>query len=232
MGFDAWFFARLDDQDRDRRLKDKEMEFVWQPNGVEENTIFTHALYAHYSAPSGFNMYMTGDDAPFLIDKSNEDYNAPSRAADLMEKLEERILHTATDQLFVVFGDDFKYINAHWMYTNLDNMIAYMNEHHGDRYHFQYSTPSDYVDALAKTNHTWTVKTDDMFPYGAGTHDYWTGYFTSRANAKEYVRRTSSANDASSLLHSMNVIDVNASDEEKQASLDANKAMMNAIGIL
>jgi lysosomal alpha-mannosidase len=31
MGFDAWFFARLDYQDKERRLADKEMEFIWRP---------------------------------------------------------------------------------------------------------------------------------------------------------------------------------------------------------
>lgn len=31
MGFDAWFFSRLDYQDRERRLNDKEMEFIWRP---------------------------------------------------------------------------------------------------------------------------------------------------------------------------------------------------------
>jgi len=32
MGFDAWFFARLDWADKDRRMDTKEMEFVWRPN--------------------------------------------------------------------------------------------------------------------------------------------------------------------------------------------------------
>lgn len=32
MGFDAWFFARLDQQDKDRRVDTNEMEFVWMPN--------------------------------------------------------------------------------------------------------------------------------------------------------------------------------------------------------
>jgi lysosomal alpha-mannosidase len=31
MGFDAWFFARADYQDKIRRMADKEMEFVWRP---------------------------------------------------------------------------------------------------------------------------------------------------------------------------------------------------------
>jgi len=53
-----------------------------------------------------------------------------------------------TDDLFVVFGDDFKYINAPWMYDSLDNLIKYMNKNYGDKYFFKYSTPSDYIDAL------------------------------------------------------------------------------------
>jgi len=31
MGFDAWFFARLDYQDKEKRYEDKAMEFIWQP---------------------------------------------------------------------------------------------------------------------------------------------------------------------------------------------------------
>lgn len=31
MGFDAWFFSRLDYQDKERRLAAKEMEWVWRP---------------------------------------------------------------------------------------------------------------------------------------------------------------------------------------------------------
>jgi hypothetical protein len=31
MGFDAFFFARLDYQDKEKRLKDKTMEFIWRP---------------------------------------------------------------------------------------------------------------------------------------------------------------------------------------------------------
>lgn len=30
MGFDAWFFARLDYQDKKKRLREKEMEFIWR----------------------------------------------------------------------------------------------------------------------------------------------------------------------------------------------------------
>jgi hypothetical protein len=52
MGFDAYFFARIDYQDKDNRLANKSMEWIQRPmydifgDGPE---IFSHALYHHYS---------------------------------------------------------------------------------------------------------------------------------------------------------------------------------------
>jgi hypothetical protein len=70
-------------------------------------------------------------------------------------------------------------------------MISWMNDKHGDQYKFVYSTPSQYVDALDKRNIEWPTKYDDGFPYAERAQDYWTGYFTSRANLKEYIRKAS-----------------------------------------
>ena len=65
MGFDAFFFARLDYEDKEARLADKEMEWVWRPMWEtlgESAQIFTHALYHHYSAPPGFDFDTLSDD--------------------------------------------------------------------------------------------------------------------------------------------------------------------------
>jgi alpha-mannosidase len=54
MGFDALFFARIDDQDKDTRMNNKELEWVWRPNSKSlgnDIQIFTHTLYNHYSSP-------------------------------------------------------------------------------------------------------------------------------------------------------------------------------------
>lgn len=107
-----------------------------------------------------------------------------------------------TDDIFCLFGSDFEYKAGAWNYRNLDKMIAYMNKYHGDKYQFKYSTPSKYIDAVKKANIKWPTKYDDMFPYASGDTDWWTGYFTSRANAKGYVRRTSSNLHSSSILFS------------------------------
>jgi len=61
-----------------------------------------------------------------------------------------------------------------------------------------YSTPSAYIDALKKENITWPTKYDDAFPYADDEYSYWTGYFTSRPNLKDYIRK------GSHTLHSSN----------------------------
>ena len=56
----------------------------------------------------------------------------------------------------------------------------------------KYSTPETYVDAVHATGTKFPTKTDDLFPYADREHDVWTGYFTSRANLKGFVREASS----------------------------------------
>ena len=113
----------------------------------------------------------------------------------------------------------------------MDNMIAYMNEHHSDKYHFRYSTPSDYVDAIAKKKVEWPTKSDDLFPYADSPDAYWTGYFSSRANDKEYIRRASSNFHASSQLFSQKAISDFAGTEEVSALMDASILMQDVLGI-
>lgn len=169
------------------------MEYVWRPSSTSLGTdtqIFTHVLYAHYESPSGYEWDVKKDSDPWINNNKSKDFNAEVEAAGLIEILDERASHYLTDNLFVVFGTDFAYMNAFQNYINMDAMIEYMNEHHSDKYLLRYSTPSDYIDAVAKqTNVTWPTKYDDMFPYSDNADSYWTGYFTSRPNDKEYIRK-------------------------------------------
>jgi lysosomal alpha-mannosidase len=53
MGFDAVFMARIDHTDKEKRVKDKTLEFIWTPEGSNDQ-IFAHILWNHYSSPIGF----------------------------------------------------------------------------------------------------------------------------------------------------------------------------------
>lgn len=114
----------------------------------------------------------------------------------------------------------------------MDNMITWMNKHHGDKFFLKYSTPSNYVDAINKQNVTWPTKYDDMFPYSDNPDAYWTGYFTSRANLKEYVRVGSHNLHASAQLYSLHTLNSSMPDAQKQDIFNAHWGMQDIMGIL
>ena len=73
MGFDALFFSRLDYKDKEKRMNNLEMEWVWRPNSNtlgNKVQIFTHATQHHYSAPPGFDFEIHGDN--WINDKTDK----------------------------------------------------------------------------------------------------------------------------------------------------------------
>jgi len=184
-----------------------------------------------YGSPPGFDFDQTSDDPPFLVDEKSRDYNAPERAKLLMQHIDDKAKNYLTDHLFLVFGADFEYQNAFKNYESMDNMIEYMNKNHGDKYFFRYSTPSEYIDALAEEKVAWPTKEDDLFPYAGEEHGYWTGFYTSRANSKEYVRRASHNLHASSQLFALKALDQSTSNEMMEAIMKANYNLLDQMGI-
>ena len=90
-------------------------------------------------------------------------------------------------------GDDFRYANAKQYFSSVDKLIKNFNLQYSDM-QLHYSTPAMYIDAISQgqnANIQWPTKYDDMFPYSDNPVSFWTGYFTSRANDKGYVRRAS-----------------------------------------
>ena len=53
MGFDSQFFARVDYKDKERRMRDKDLELIHVPEN--KYPIFTHITYFHYSNPPGYD---------------------------------------------------------------------------------------------------------------------------------------------------------------------------------
>ena len=103
-------------------------------------------------------------------------------------------------------GCDFTFGNAKLNFESHDRLIEYFNSIYPNATIF-YSTPSDYLDALIAQNLTFAVRYDDMFPYAEQEQDYWTGYYTSRANHKKQVRDGQANLHASAKLFSRKVID-------------------------
>jgi len=149
--------------------------------------IFTGAFERNgYGPPFGFDWDWGSGDAPIQDDPNLEDYNVPQRVNDFVAVVMDQFSGNQGNDIMFTLGSDFEYGNAHSWFKNVDKLIDYVNQ--DGRVNAFYSSPTQYVAAKLASNITWTVKTDDFFPYADCPHCYWTGYFTSRAALKRYVR--------------------------------------------
>lgn len=193
MGFDAFFFGRVDYDDKSTRLAQKTMEFVWRgsPSLGRSTEIFSGVLYNGYGPPDGFCFDQFCDDPPIVDDPTLYEYNVDKRAAAFVAAAKDQVSHFRTNHIMMTMGSDFQYENANLWFKNLEKLMNYINARPEFGVKVFYSTPSEYVDALNAKNLQWTSKTDDFFPYADGPHAFWTGYFVSRPALKGYVRKMS-----------------------------------------
>ena len=70
-------------------------------------------------------------------------------------------------------GEDFNYQNANMWFKNMDKLKNFLNRNQ-EKYkiNVMYSTPSCYLKSLHDSNKTWTVKTDDFFPYASNISSF------------------------------------------------------------
>ncbi|KAJ4729554.1 Alpha-mannosidase [Melia azedarach] len=162
LGFDSLFFARIDYQDRAKRLKEKNLEVIWRGSKSlgSSSQIFTGIFARHYDPPDGFTFEINDVSPPIQDDILLFDYNVEERVND--------------------------FVAAALAQANMDKFIHYVNK--DGRVNALYSTPSIYTDAKYAANDKWPLKTEDFFPYADRPNAYWTGYFTSRPALKGYVR--------------------------------------------
>lgn len=142
-------------------------------------------------------------DDPIMDDPNLEDYNVDKKVDDFLEYVKNQQVSYKTKNLIMTMGDDFQYSNAHMYFKNIDKMIKYVNERqhtNASNVNIFYSTTACYLYALNKENITWTVKSDDFFPYAHRGHSYWTGYYTSRPTLKYYTRQAGNVLQAARLI--------------------------------
>ena len=143
----------------------------------------------------------------------------------------------------LTMGEDFQYMNAPMWFKNMDKLIKYVRQvlvmysitsliprppwtetddlfvsSQNGSVNIMYSTPSIYLDALHEAGETWSVKTDDFFPYADAPWSYWTGYFTSRPALKGYVRTSNNVLQACKQLEA-----IHSSFEDKVSSMAMRK---------
>ncbi|OMO99294.1 hypothetical protein COLO4_13370 [Corchorus olitorius] len=188
VGFDAFYFTRIDYQDRIKRKNEKSLEVIWQGSKSLGSSaqIFAGATPENYAPPSGFSFEVNEDSLIVQDDINLFDYNVEDRVNDFVAAALSQANITRTNHIMWTMGEDFKYQYAHTWFRQLDKLIHYVNK--DGRVNALYSTPSIYTDAKYAMSKSWPLKTDDYFPYADNANSYWTGYFTSRPALKGYVR--------------------------------------------
>ncbi|GKV26020.1 hypothetical protein SLEP1_g35382 [Rubroshorea leprosula] len=191
LGFDSLFFARIDYQDRAKRLQDKTLEVVWRGSKSlgSSSQIFTGVFPRHYDPPDGFTFEINDVSPPIQDDPLLFDYNVQERVNDFVAAAMAQANVTRTNHIMWCMGTDFRYQYANSWFRQMDKFIHYVNQ--DGRVNVLYSTPSIYTDAKYAADEKWPLKSDDFFPYADKPNAYWTGYFTSRPALKGYVRMLS-----------------------------------------
>ncbi|CAG2178719.1 unnamed protein product, partial [Oppiella nova] len=189
---------RLDYDDQNKRKAEKRMELIWQGSDDlgSASDMFTHAMEMGYGPPRGLNWEISGNgfnqgnDEPFIDDPESEDYNVDRLVDNFISYAKEYSNYYATNNILFPMGTDFYYQSAEPWYINMDKLIKYVNERKakGSNINAFYSTPTCYMHGIHLSNHTFTTKKDDFFPYANRPHAYWTGYFTSRPALKRYEK--------------------------------------------
>ena len=130
-------------------------------------------------------------------------------------------------------GEDFCFQNAPEFFASSDRLIDYWNTNIMSQTNIElkYSTPSMYIDAVAAQDIAWPTRYDDMFPYADQDDSYWTGYFTSKANSKKFIRDGGRTLNSSNKLFALAALDVDTTDAEIQTYEDMKYKMMDAVGI-
>ena len=187
-GMESLYWGRTDYQDFNIRKNTSRLEWVWQGSESlgKSAEIFAGEIYGSGGGGYGTWFSFDGSDNQVQDDPSRHDYNVDQWVDQFVQSAQDQAAHTRTDHQLWACGSDFNYQNADHWYHNLDKLIHYVNQN-GTVNAF-YSTPSIYTDQKHKANLTWEVRHDDIFPLADNSHNYWSGYFTSRPALKRQVR--------------------------------------------
>ncbi|GMF13523.1 unnamed protein product [Phytophthora lilii] len=220
VGFDALYFARMDYQDYGNRKKNKDLEFIWRPSKSrgKASQVFTGEIIDHYCPPGKFDFGNNGNE--IQDDPELHDYDVCDEVEQFVNNAKMRGAASKGNHVFIPMGCDFQYDNSRHWFKNMDKLIHYVNQ--DARVNVLYSNLSYYTDVKRAEGLTWSVKTDDFFPYASAQDDYWSGYFTSRPTLKRF------AQVANTLLQQVHQVDAVYQSHHSSALV----ALQRAVGLV
>ncbi|XP_048473752.1 lysosomal alpha-mannosidase [Rhincodon typus] len=130
MGFDGFFFGRLDYQDKQNRESEREMEQVWRAsvNLPEPSAnLFTGVLPNGYNPPKMLCWDVLCSDEPIKDDTNLDEYNVDQIVYYFNQTAHKQAMHYRAEHIIMTMGSDFHFQDANMWYKNLDKLIKYVN---------------------------------------------------------------------------------------------------------
>eukprot|EP00347_Sterkiella_histriomuscorum_P015208 403357903 len=241
MGYDALFFARMDDKEKAYRIANGAMEFNWFPSfedgqgNIQSSSrpLLTHNMIRHYNPPCGIslqNYFNKGSTSSMYSQQVNQYKSNPNS---LINCLNDAISAYKTHNLLWIWGDDFSFYYADQNYNFMDQLISIVQGvTPKSRFNFKYSTVSEYYQAVTQEIKDKEIQMpayyEDFMPLQQQyTDSYWTGYYSSRPNLKKLQRDLSSAAYMSGHLYAQEWFNKNADQailaQKQQASMYINQ---------
>ena len=179
VGFDALYFGRIDYQDKEKRMAEKNMEMVWKGSeSMPEAQVFTGAFTSgNYGPPEGFCFDAPGGtwcaDDPIVDDETLSTYNMDTKVPQFIQALEQELSTSRGNNIMMKMGSDMTWSNSRTWFKSIDVLIKQVNAVQS-KFKLAYSNPERYTKARAAETAAntvdWSQKTDDFFPYADCAH--------------------------------------------------------------
>jgi len=201
-GYDGLFFSRADYIDRAKRIDEQALQFNWESQNPQHESVFTQMMYVRYSDTT----FMISDNfycrSIFCNGRLTPDQYV--KVTDWV-KLQSQAFKT-NNVLFQICDDFLLWRGAETDYDGIEALIQYFAERPELGIKAKFSHLGDYLGQVKQDLKKMTpqpnlpVKHDDFFPYVEKKWNVWTGYFTSKSMFKLLVRQTSEYYNAVKLL--------------------------------
>ncbi|KAK7930611.1 hypothetical protein WMY93_007006 [Mugilogobius chulae] len=129
MGYDGFFFGRLDYQDREQRQMTLDQELLWRASDSltpPMADLLTGILPNGYNPPEGFCWDQSCDDAPIRDDPDLEDYNVDDVVQRFIQTAKDQATVYKTNHIIMTMGSDFQYETA----LKTDDFFPYADDAH------------------------------------------------------------------------------------------------------
>ncbi|CDW84390.1 glycosyl hydrolases family 38 protein [Stylonychia lemnae] len=222
LGYKGLFFGRMSDETREYLSKNGGLEFNWNPKFetlIDEEKVlnpkflqdsqnlqsklFTHLLFNQYKSPvkealvSPDNPYQ---DVYFFYDMQLR--NIYANPQNVIDELLNATKSYSTNNLLWAYGDDFAFQQAKDSFQFIDQVISII-QNKTDKVIFKFSTLQEYYEAVQnelkqQNKELFTYENDFMPLQEYERNGYWSGYYTSRPNLKQYINYMASSAESTS----------------------------------